>query len=140
MQNMAASALVPEPGDDLAAALTALGRRILRFLLEDRAIAIHRVVVAESARFPELGRAFYENGPAAFRRAFGSWIEAQTAVGRLAVSDPDIAADQFVGMLRGTGVFLRISLGVPPTPTDAEIDATVIAAVRTFLKVYAPEA
>jgi len=138
-QNMAASALVPEAGGDLTAALTVLGQRMLRFLLEDRAIAIHRVVVAESGRFPELGRAFYENGPAAFRRSFGSWIEAQTAAGRLAASDPGVAADQFVGMLRGTGVFLRISLGVPPTPTEAEIDATVAAAVRTFLKAYSPE-
>jgi TetR/AcrR family transcriptional regulator, mexJK operon transcriptional repressor len=135
LQNMAASAL-PEQSDDLATALTALGQRMLRFLLDAKPLAIHRVVVAESVRFPELGRAFYENGPAVFQRAFGAWLEAETTAGRLAVPDPIMAADQFVGMLRAPGVFLRASLGVPPPPTEAEIDATVAAAVRTFLRAY----
>ena len=62
---------------------------MLRFLLEERALAIHRVVVGESVRFPELGRAFYENGPAVFRRAFGALAgRARHAAGRLAVADP----------------------------------------------------
>lgn len=138
-QNMAVIGLLPEPSDDLAAALTGAGQRMLRFLLDAKPLAIHRVVVAESVRFPELGRAFYENGPAVFRRAFAAWLVAQTAAGRLAVPDPPMAADQFVGMLRAPGVFLRASLGLPPPPTDAEIDATVTAAVRTFLKAYAVE-
>ena len=132
--------LLPEQSDDLAVALTALGHRTLRFLLEPKALAIHRVVVAESVRFPELGQAFYENGPEVFRRAFGAWLAAQAAAGRLAVADPTMAADQFVGMLRTPGTFLRASLGLPPPPTDAEIDATVAAAVRTFLRAYAPGA
>jgi hypothetical protein len=34
------------------------------------------------------------------------------------------------------GVFLRASLGLA-SPTEAEIDATVEAAVTTFLKAYA---
>lgn len=138
-QNMAAISVVPEQSDDLAAALTGAGQRMLRFLLEDRALAIHRVVVSESVRFPELGEAFYQNGPVVFRRVFAAWLDAQVAAGRLAVPDPNMAADQFVGMLRAPGVFLRASLGLPPTPSDAEIDATVAAAVRTFLKAYAPE-
>src|SRR5580692_7727547 len=39
------------------AALRAIGTRILRFFLRDRSLAIHRLVIAESVRFPELGRA-----------------------------------------------------------------------------------
>jgi len=62
---------------------------------------------------------------------------AQAAAGRLTVADPLMAADQFMGMLRSAGIYLRASLGLPPPPTDAEIDATVAAAVRTFLKAYA---
>jgi hypothetical protein len=51
------------------------------------------------------------------------------------VDAPEMAAEQFIGMLR-MGVFLRASLGLA-TPTEPEIDATVAAAVRTFLKAYA---
>ena len=131
--------LLPEFCVDLTAALSGLGQRMLRFLLDAKALAIHRVVVAECVRFPELGRAFYANGPEFFRRVFGAWLVAQTAAGRLSVPDPDMAADQFIGMLRAPGVFLRASLGLPPPPGDAEIDATVAAAVGVFLKAYAPE-
>jgi AcrR family transcriptional regulator len=136
-QNLVASAFLPDPGADLGAGLTALGRRMLHFLLEDRALAINRVVTAESIRFPELGRAFYENGPEVFRRNFSAWLRAQVDAGRMDVPDPLLAADQFIGMLRSTGVYLRATLGLPPPPSDADIDATVAAAVRTFLKAYA---
>ncbi|HVC63098.1 MAG TPA: TetR/AcrR family transcriptional regulator [Acetobacteraceae bacterium] len=138
-QKVAAIDLLAEPCDDLAAALTALGQQMLRFLLDAKPLAIQRVVMAECVRFPELGRAFYENGPEVFRRTFGAWLAVQAGAGRLAVPDPVIAADQFLGMLRATGIFLRASLGLPPAPADADIDATVAAAVRTFLRAYAVE-
>ena len=134
-QKIALGELLPADATDARAALTAFGGGLLRFFLEDRALAIHRVVIGESTRFPELGRAFYDNGPAALFRTFGTWLAAQTAAGRLAVSDPIMAGEQFVGMLR-TSLFLRASVGLTP-PTDAEIDATVQAAVTTFLKAYA---
>jgi len=125
--------LTDEP--DMRTALTRLGSRMLRFLLEDRSLAIHRVVMSESLRFPELGRAFYESGPQTFDRCFGDWLRAATDAGRLRVSHPIRAADQFVGMLK-CGVWTRAALGVPPPPDDAEIDATVAAAVETFLRAY----
>jgi len=136
-ENLAADAFLPEDGDDLVGALTALGGRLLRFFLQSRTMAIYRVVVAESARFPELGQALYENGPARFRHLFGRWLVQQTEAGRLSVSDPDLAADQFVGLLR-TGLFLRATLGVGPPASDDMIDRLVAAAVTTFLRAYAP--
>ncbi|MDR3537397.1 MAG: TetR/AcrR family transcriptional regulator [Acetobacteraceae bacterium] len=138
LDNIVVGEFLPLDAPDLAAALTALGSRMLRFLLEDRALAIHRVVTAESMRFPELGRAFYDNGPRLFREVFGTWLARQQAAGRLAVPDPGIAADQFIGMLR-TGVYQRATFGLQPPPTEAEIDATVAAAVSTFLKAYAAD-
>ena len=127
---------LPDVGTDLEAALISLGQRMLRFLLGPRALAIHRVVIAESVRFPELGRAFYENGPALFRHMLADWLLRQQAAGRLIVPNPQQAADQFVGLLRGAGVFTRASLGLAPAPTDAEIDATVAGAVSTFLRAF----
>jgi TetR/AcrR family transcriptional regulator, mexJK operon transcriptional repressor len=133
-QKIALGELLPTNATDVRAALTAFGGGLLRFFLEDRALAIHRVVIGESTRFPELGRAFYDNGPAALFRTFGAWLTEQTEAGRLAVTDSIMASEQFVGMLR-TSLFLRASVGLTP-PTDAEIDATVKAAVTTFLKAY----
>jgi TetR/AcrR family transcriptional repressor of mexJK operon len=135
-QNITATNFLPGGETDLQAGLTTFAGNTLRFLLEERSLAIHRVVISESLRFPELGRAFYDNGPGVLRRAFGDWLAEQTAAGRLAVADPALAADQFIGLLRG-GLYLRATLGLTP-PTEAEIDDAVASAVAAFVRAYAP--
>ena len=119
-------------GADVETALKAIGGRVLRFFLTDRGLAIHRLVVAESVRFPELGRAFYDNGPVVGRVKLGAWIARRA---ELAAPDPERAAEQFIGLLR-TGLYLRATLGLTPAPDDAEIDAAVEDAVRMFLLAY----
>jgi TetR/AcrR family transcriptional repressor of mexJK operon len=120
---------------DIRAALTGLGDRVLRFLLAPRTLAIHRVVIAEVARFPELGAVFYENGPGRSRGQFTAWLERQTAAGRLAAPDADLAADQFLGLLRGN-LYSRALLGIGPPASEDEIGAAVAATVDTFLRAY----
>lgn len=127
--------LLPEVGADLRQGLIGFAGRLLRFILDEQPLAIHRVVMSESVRFPELGRAFYDNGPGAFRRTFCEWLLEQTRAGQLAVANPELAADQFMGLLRG-GIYLRATLGLEPPPSDAEIDAAVEGAVDVFLKSY----
>jgi len=124
---------------DLRGALTQLGDRMLRFMLEPQSLAIYRVVMAEAARFPELGRAFYDRGAGASRRRLAAWLEQQKQAGRLLARDPGLAAEQFVGLLR-THLHMRALLGIDPPPSDAEIETTVAAAVETFLRAYAPAA
>jgi TetR/AcrR family transcriptional repressor of mexJK operon len=135
--------IAPEhgPHDDgaepsgIEAALIAAGGRILRFFLRERTVALHRLVVADSKRFPELGRAFYENGPVAGRKYLAAWLVRQEG---LDVPDPELAAIQFSDLLR-SGLWLRATLGLGPAPEDADIDASVSAAVRTFLRAYGVE-
>jgi TetR/AcrR family transcriptional repressor of mexJK operon len=117
---------------DVAQALRAIGGRILRFFLRDRSLAIHRLVIAESVRFPELGRAFYDNGPVAGRMRLAAWMATRP---ELAVPVPELAAEQFLGLLR-SGLYLRATLGLTPPPDDAAIDVVVSGAVQTFLRAY----
>ena len=136
-QNMA-----PEygPGDieadggenDIEATLFAVGARMLRFFLTDRTVAIYRLVVAESTRFPELGRALYDNGPLAGRKILGGWLARQP---ELRVPEPEVAAQQFVDLIR-SGLWMRATLGLEPKPLETEIDAAVRTAVGTFLRAY----
>lgn len=131
------SDFLPATVDDLKTALSNVAGRMLRFLLEPGPMAIHRTVVAESARFPELGRAFYDNGPGMFRELFAEWLIRQQTAGRLDVPDAEMAADQFVGLLRGSTVFTRAFLGLDPAASEAEIGSTVAGTVSTFLRAFA---
>jgi AcrR family transcriptional regulator len=130
-------ALFPAEVPDLRAALLAIGQRMLRFLLHARTLAIFRIAIAESARFPELGRAFHDNGPQKFCDRFRTWLEDLAAQGSVRVADPLQATEQFMALMRSS-VFLRATLALPPPPAEAEIDATVAAAVETWLLAFGP--
>ncbi len=131
------SIALSEDTADVRATLSTLAGRALHFMLEEQSLAIYRVVIAESARFPELGRAFYERGPATGRRNLAAWLERQMAAGHLRPADAEVAAEQFTGLLR-THLQMRALLGIEPKPTEAEIEANAAAAVDTFMRAYAP--
>jgi len=124
-------------GHDVRDALTAMGRHWLRFLMAPETLAIFRVVIGETPRFPELAAAFYDAGPRAMKEWLTAWVAEASAAGRLSVSDPLVAAEQFLALLR-TGVFFRCSLGVAEAPTEAERNKVVDNAVETFLRAFGP--
>jgi TetR/AcrR family transcriptional repressor of mexJK operon len=130
--------LYPDHVDDLRAALERIGMRIMEFMMEERTLALYRIIIAESARSPDLGHAFYNNGPAVFQRRVDSWFAAQQARGLIRPADVSVASQQFMALLR-SGVFLRATLGIAPAPTAADIVATVTAAVDTWLRAFGTE-
>ncbi|HHH8931239.1 TPA: efflux system transcriptional repressor NalC [Pseudomonas aeruginosa] len=57
------SADQPRPAATLSATLEHFGRRFLTSLLDPRCQSLYRLGVAESPRFPAIGKSFYEQGP-----------------------------------------------------------------------------
>lgn len=124
---------------DIRSALTIVGDRMLRFLLQPATLAIYRVAVAECARFPELGLAFMQNGPRAGFERLTAWLSERAMVNELVIDDPQVAAAQFMGLLKAN-LFMRASLALPPDPSEAEIEATVGSAIETFLRAFGAKA
>ncbi len=127
--------LPPGPVTDLRAALEAIGQRVLSFMMSPRTLSIFRITIAESVRFPELGAAFHAAGPQRFCDRVGGWLTVQQAAGLIGPADLDVATQQFMALLRSS-LFLRASLGLPPEPTTHDIQATVAAAVDTWLAAF----
>ena len=122
-------------GASLFDAMLPMAIRWLSFLLRERSLGMFRVVVAEGARFPELARAFHENGPRATRQWLTGWLAAQAARGLLDAPDPALAADQCLALLRSE-MFLQATLGIGAVPDEAAIAASAAAAMRTFCRAY----
>lgn len=118
-------------------ALYRIGRNYLSFVVTPRSLAIFRVVIAETPRFPELGRIFYESGPSIIVGELSEHLKEMARTGGLAVDDPELAAEQFFGMLRGN-LRLRCLLGVASEVPATAIEQAVRAGVCTFLRAYAP--
>lgn len=119
--------------------LRRLGRHFVRFILSERAVALHRIVAAETGRFPELGRMFYEEGPARTIRVVAGFLHQRMDERRLRAADPEQAAQHLLALLKA-GVHQMHLWGVGEPMGDAEIEAHVSGAVETFLHGYAVQA
>jgi AcrR family transcriptional regulator len=119
-------------GATLQKILRRLAGLILRAALTPQAIALHRLVTAESVRFPNLVRAVYDEG----------WAqEATTLIGDLLareLRDPHLtvklrtfAAEQFLHLVVALPQRRIMGLGIPLTPD--ELDAWADNAVSLFL-------
>ena len=120
------------PGETLAI----IGRRFLDVILSPGALPLYRVVVSETARFPELGVAFYANGPGRVAAALADYFTVQHARGTLDIPDPRLAAEQFIGMIIGH-LHIRTLLAVAQRPPEDVIGRVVASAVRIFINVTA---
>jgi AcrR family transcriptional regulator len=121
---------------DIEGVLTRVGTGLVEFLCRpDRAPAI-RTVIAISERMPELGREFYETGPAFGLAQLTTYLEAQVAAGVLAIDDCEVAAAQFMDSCSAT-LFKPILFNLGRTPPTPERIAHVVGmAVRVFLTAY----
>jgi AcrR family transcriptional regulator len=111
------------------------GRHFLRFITSTFGLQIFRICVAEADRFPELGRRFYNSGPAVMRAEMAEYFMGAEARGELRMTDYVLAADQF-GELCKADIWPRLIFGVSKSVSDAEIDRVVEGAVETFMARY----
>ncbi len=110
-------------------------RRVIEFYTSDFGRGVHRICVAEAERFPELGREFYESGPAMARRQVCDFLAAACAAGHLEIDDLSLAADQFLALCQAD-LHDRVICGTQTEFTEPEIVRVVEGAVETFLARY----
>ena len=129
-------ALIPVGGTE--AALTRFGTILLRKMLHTSSIALHRLIVAEAERFPEMGQAFAERGPDRVRQRLCRYVEEEMANGRLRAGEPLLAARQFVALCQADRYLER--LWRPSCRELVHPEADVAAAVESFMAAWGPRA
>jgi AcrR family transcriptional regulator len=121
--------------DDPESGLRIVGHRMVDLMLSPLGLTMYRMVVSEAEKFPELARIFYQAGPAIAVDTLAAWLIRQCQAGRLAVPDPEFAAEQFFALCQ-TRFVLQRKLHLLNDPTPAEVQRVVDASVRMFLAVY----
>ena len=110
-------------------------RRIIAFVISEFGRNVFRISVAESERFPELGREFYDNGPALLRERIGAYLAGAVARGQLRIEDIDLAASQFAELCKAE-IFPCVCLGVKRSFNAQEQERIARGAVEMFLARY----
>ncbi|MBO9377489.1 TetR family transcriptional regulator [Sphingomonas histidinilytica] len=129
------SVLVPEA--DLETTLRSFCRHFLEKVTSPEAIALHRLIVAEAGRFPEIGEMFYQRGPNTMIRLLGDFIELGMARGKLRLDDPRKAAKLLLALCL-QGDHQQVLLGRIDRVDATQIAATADTAVDFLLRAYAP--
>ncbi|MEU1341293.1 TetR/AcrR family transcriptional regulator [Streptomyces sp. NPDC005827] len=120
-------------GRSLCDTLVALGEHFASIVLTPQAIALHRLVTAEAGRIPGIGDAFFEHGPGAGYAVLGRSLRQAYDDGLIEVEDPVRAAAQLYQAMLGDAQ-MRLLTGAPYKLTEAEVRASVVEAVRVFLR------
>ncbi len=121
---------------DLAADLRDLARRQLIAVMQPRLLQLRRLVIAEAARFPELGRTFYERGPGRTLAALADAFAHLADRGVLKLDDPVEAAQHFNWLVMSMPLNRAMLLGQDEPPPAEEVDRQAEAGVRVFLAAY----
>ncbi|WP_421905998.1 TetR/AcrR family transcriptional regulator [Mameliella sp.] len=111
------------------------GRKFLGFLYSDMGQRIFRICVAESDRFPELGRQFYQSGPMIMRQVMTDYLTAACERGELKIDDMTLASDQFAELCKAD-LWPKIIFGIQSSFSDDDIARVVDGAVETFMARY----
>ncbi|BBA96421.1 putative TetR family transcriptional regulator [Actinacidiphila reveromycinica] len=108
--------------------LVDLAAKIVFALHGDEAVGLHRLMITEAHRFPDLARRFYDDGPRGYVAALAD---------RLTPPDPETAEALFA-LLLGEPHRRRL-LGLAPAPTRQAAAAHARSAVGRLVRPVPPE-
>jgi AcrR family transcriptional regulator len=118
-------------GNTLEEVLGRLARLMVRAAVAPAALSVHRLIVSESRRFPELAAALVDEGSTSeVMKGIAAHLEADAAFHGGSIP-AEFAASQFMQLMVAVPQRRALGLGVPMT--IEELDAWALASVDLFL-------
>lgn len=106
---------------------------LLGKMLQPDSIRLHRIIIGEAERFPEIGRIFFERAPKQTQKRLAAYLEEAMERGELRKADPLLAARQLTTLIQPN--FMLRLWKVNTGRIDPAAEAAT--AVETFLRAYA---
>jgi AcrR family transcriptional regulator len=102
-------------------------------ILAPEVLALQRVILAESDKFPEIAETFYNNAMMRTVATLANWLKVQHERGLIAVTDPQETAGILLGMLAFQPQ-RDVHFGHKPAPTPAQLKQRARACAELFLR------
>jgi hypothetical protein len=102
-------------------------------------LQLRRLAIAEADRFPDIGRVFYEQGPARAIASIAAAFECLAVRGQLRFEDPRLAAAHFNWLVMSVPLNVVMFLGERALPSARDLNRFADAGVAAFLAAYGSE-
>ena len=120
-------------GSDIEAALREALTACGELILDGEVIALQRLVLADSEKFPEISEMFYHKAIRRTERTFANWLQAQNERGLIKIDDADAAAGMLLGMLAFQPQRAVLFAHAPP-PSREEVARRAQVVTQLFLR------
>lgn len=125
-----------DPTGPLEQTLKTVCSSLIQKVTSTEAGALHRLIISESRRFPELGQIFYDLAPQNTRLLLADFLRGAMERGQIRTADPIDAARALLS-LSLSGCHQQMLIGRIEFPAPNEIAADADFAVDIFLRAYA---
>ncbi|HEX4019757.1 MAG TPA: TetR/AcrR family transcriptional regulator [Acidobacteriaceae bacterium] len=119
----------------LEQSLKKLGRALVGLLTKPHSIALHRLVIAEAPRCPEVGYAWYVHGPQATTKLIANVLMSYSGDAKQRASAQATAAIYFYDAL-SSNILYRLLAGMDTQADAKTLDRLVRETVDLFLRGY----
>ncbi len=120
---------------DIRGELIALGLNLVERIMSPHNIALTRVGIAATAKFPDIGRILYDAGPERGITRLSAYLEELSRRGKLRVEDPRLAAMQALALAK-ISTLKPMLYGGGERPDAGEVMRAVSSGVDMFLNTY----
>lgn len=120
---------------DVESGLRTVARTYVDLVYSPDVLQLYRLIIAEQAQFPELGRLAYRSGAVPVLAGLAAYLAEADPRGGLRIRDHDRAARFFLGLLMGDE-HQRCLLGVQPPPGARARQRLVRDVVALFVRAY----
>jgi AcrR family transcriptional regulator len=122
-------------GSDVEAALREALMACAELVLDGEVIALQRLILAESDKFPEIAETFYKNAMQRTVATLAKWLRAQQERGliKLGDTDPDVTAGMLLGMLAFEPQ-RAVMFGHKPPPSRDDLERRARVCAVLFLQ------
>lgn len=115
--------------------LLQIGRGFVDLIMDEEVISFYRMMAAQARHDDQLGKLFYDAGPAPTVRQFARLLSSANESGELAVPEPQTAAEHFFCLLKGVHHLQALMACRGPLNND-ERTRHVHDVVALFLRAY----
>ena len=120
-------------GSDVEAALAEALQVCADLMLDGEVIALQRVILADSDKFPDVAETFFHKAITPTQNALANWLRAQQQRGTIELGDVNAAAGMLLGML-AFQPHRSVMFGHRPALTKEQRDLRAKTCAKLFLR------